>query len=98
MALSVRRRLQLSGRNALDKSLGVVAAGALGSIRLFDRVRTSNVFAAVLRTVGPMLREHRIGRANLVAAFPEKSPEEIEQILRGVWAVSYTHLTLPTKA
>ncbi len=85
MALSVRRRLQLSGRTALDKCLGVVAAGALGSIRLFDRVRTSNVFAAVLRTVGPMLREHRIGRANLVAAFPEKSPEEIEQILRGVW-------------
>ena len=32
-----------------------------------------------------MLREHRIGRANLTAAFPEKSPEEIETILAGVW-------------
>jgi KDO2-lipid IV(A) lauroyltransferase len=31
------------------------------------------------------LREQRIGRANLVAAFPEKSPEEIETILAGVW-------------
>ena len=30
-------------------------------------------------------REHRIGRANLAAAFPEKSPAEIEIILRGVW-------------
>ena len=30
-------------------------------------------------------REHRIGRANLAAAFPEKSADEIETILRGVW-------------
>ena len=35
--------------------------------------------------VGPWLPEHRIGRANLAAAFPEKSPAEIETILRGVW-------------
>ncbi len=32
-----------------------------------------------------MTREQRIGRANLTAAFPEKSPEEIETILAGVW-------------
>ncbi len=32
-----------------------------------------------------MLREHRIGRANLRAAFPEKSDEEIEAILTKVW-------------
>lgn len=38
-----------------------------------------------MRTVGPFLREHRIGRANLVAAFPEKTATEIEQILSGVW-------------
>ena len=31
------------------------------------------------------MREQRIGRANLTAAFPEKSPEEIETILAGVW-------------
>ena len=29
--------------------------------------------------------EHRIGRANLAAAFPEKPAEEIERILLGVW-------------
>ena len=45
----------------------------------------ANVGGAVLRTVGPWLPEHRVGRANLVAAFPEKSPAEIETILRGVW-------------
>jgi Kdo2-lipid IVA lauroyltransferase/acyltransferase len=32
-----------------------------------------------------MTREQRIGRGNLVAAFPEKSPEEIDAILAGVW-------------
>jgi Kdo2-lipid IVA lauroyltransferase/acyltransferase len=32
-----------------------------------------------------MMREQHIGRANLTAAFPEKSPEEIETILTGVW-------------
>ncbi len=38
-----------------------------------------------MRTVGPFLREHRIGRANLIAAFPEKTASDIEQILSGVW-------------
>src|SRR5437763_6512843 len=32
-----------------------------------------------------MMREQKIGRANLTAAFPEKSPAEIEAILAGVW-------------
>ena len=38
-----------------------------------------------MRTIGPLLPENRIGRANLAAAFPEKSPAEIDDILRGVW-------------
>jgi KDO2-lipid IV(A) lauroyltransferase len=32
-----------------------------------------------------MMREQKTGRANLTAAFPEKSPAEIETILAGVW-------------
>jgi KDO2-lipid IV(A) lauroyltransferase len=39
----------------------------------------------VMRMLGPRLKEHRIGRANLVAAFPEKSSADIDNILRGVW-------------
>jgi len=31
------------------------------------------------------MREQKIGRANLIADFPEKSPAEIEAILTGVW-------------
>jgi KDO2-lipid IV(A) lauroyltransferase len=39
-----------------------------------------------MRRIGPFLPEHRVGRANLAAAFPEKSASEIEAILREVWA------------
>jgi KDO2-lipid IV(A) lauroyltransferase len=88
MAISAQRlsrRLRNLGRSLLDKSLGLIVAGALGLIRLFDRVWISDVFASFLRAIGPKLREHRIGRANLAAAYPEKSAEEIETILRGVW-------------
>jgi KDO2-lipid IV(A) lauroyltransferase len=85
MALPVRRRLQLFTRTALDKSLALILSGVLGFVRLFDRVWISDVFASFLRAIGPKLREHRIGRDNLKAAYPEKSPEEIETILRGVW-------------
>jgi Kdo2-lipid IVA lauroyltransferase/acyltransferase len=38
-----------------------------------------------MRTIGPLLKEHRIGRANLTAAFPDKSAAEIDTILSGVW-------------
>ena len=31
--------------------------------------------------------EHRLGQANLAAAFPDKSPAEIDQILAGVWTI-----------
>jgi len=53
----------------------------LKAIRHADRIWISDVFARFMRKVGPWRREHRIGRANLAAAFPEKSPAEIEQIL-----------------
>ncbi len=39
----------------------------------------------MMRKVGPFLPEHRVGRDNLRAAFPQKSAAEIEQILAGVW-------------
>ena len=51
-----------------------------------------------MRKVGPLLKEHRIGRDNLRAAFPEKSDAEIEKILAGVWdnlgrvAAEFAHL------
>ena len=64
---------------------GHLAAGLLKVGRRLDWGWTGDVGAAFMRAIGPRLREHRIGRANLRAAFPEKSAEEIETILRGVW-------------
>ena len=70
----------------------------LKAVRQTNPDRASNFAAAALRRIGPWLPEHRIGRENLAAAFPEKSPAEIEEILRGVWenlgkvAAEYAHL------
>ncbi len=82
----------------LDASIGALAVGLLRGIKRMDRKRTANFAGALLRKVGPLLKEHRVGRDNLRAAFPEKSAAEIEQILAGVWdnlgriAVEFAHL------
>jgi Kdo2-lipid IVA lauroyltransferase/acyltransferase len=85
----ILRRTKARIRDAV-KPLGGAAVGALTigmlrTTRYFDPIKTANLFGRVTRSIGPRLREQRIGRANLTAAFPEKSPEEIETILAGVW-------------
>jgi len=65
--------------------VGALTVGLLRSTRYFDPDRTADLFARIARLIGPALREQRIARANLAAAFPEKSPDEIEVILAGVW-------------
>jgi len=78
-----------------------IGGGAVGLIRAFgwtDRRHTADFAGALMRRIGPLLREHRIGRDNLHAAFADKSDAEIEQILAGVWdnlgrvAVEFAHL------
>jgi KDO2-lipid IV(A) lauroyltransferase len=81
-------RVRRAGRElkvATNALLGWLAAGMLRTIRVTNRKRMSDLAAAFMRALGPRLKEHRIGRANLTAAFPEKSPSEIESILCGVW-------------
>ncbi len=68
-----------------DAALGWLAVGALKAIRLTDPHRMADFAGHMMRRIGPFLPEHRIGRENLKAAYPEKSPEEIERILAGVW-------------
>ena len=79
------RRSGALASSALGHAAGVLVTLLLKTIRHADRIWISDVFARFMRNVGPWRREHRIGRANLAAAFPEKSPAEIEQILAGVW-------------
>jgi KDO2-lipid IV(A) lauroyltransferase len=57
----------------------VLLARALGP------TNTARFASHVARRFGPLFKEQKIARANLKAAFPEKSEEEIERILRGMW-------------
>jgi KDO2-lipid IV(A) lauroyltransferase len=86
---SKRRRLSarigLRIKAMVDAVLGRIFGGLVKVIRLIDRRAMANFSARITRTAGPWLKEHRIGRENLAAAFPEKSPAEIDAILAGVW-------------
>jgi KDO2-lipid IV(A) lauroyltransferase len=68
-----------------DAGMGALTLAVMRAIRLTDRRRTADFWGWFMRKVGPRLPEHRVGRANLVAAFPERPAAEIEQILAGVW-------------
>jgi Kdo2-lipid IVA lauroyltransferase/acyltransferase len=72
-------------KKATDPAIGAATVAAFKLARRTDPDRMADRCAALMRRLGPLLREHRIGRANLKAAFPEKSADEIEDILRGVW-------------
>jgi KDO2-lipid IV(A) lauroyltransferase len=79
------RRLKRRARKMRDEALARLAILLLKAIRRIDAHRMADFCGAFMRRLGPYLREHRIGRANLVAAFPDKTPAEIETILLGVW-------------
>ena len=92
--LTARRRL----KPLLDAVAGGLAVGLLGAVKHTDRKRMANFAGALMRRIGPLFKEHRIGRDQLRAAFPEKSDAEIEAILGGVWdnlgriAIEFAHL------
>src|SRR3954463_7434333 len=85
LALRTKLRLRSAAKAAGDAAVGALTIGMLRTTRLFDPIKTGNLLGRALRFIGPRLSEDRIGRENLKAAFPEKSPEEIETILAGVW-------------
>jgi KDO2-lipid IV(A) lauroyltransferase len=98
IARSLWRPIARRLKAPFDATVGWLAVAMLRAIRSTDRKRSANFVAWVMRKAGPMLKEHRIGRDNLRAAFPEKSDAEIETILTGVWdnlgrlAVEFAHL------
>jgi KDO2-lipid IV(A) lauroyltransferase len=82
---STKRRFHRAFKHAADTAVGALAIWLLKGLRLAEPDKTINFAAWFMRTIGPLLRENRIARANLTAAFPEKSSKEIDAILRGVW-------------
>lgn len=85
-------------KKLLDAAIGAIAVGLLRAVRRTNRRRAADFAGGALRRLGPLLPEHRVGRDNLRAAFPEKSDAEIERILAGVWdnlgrvAAEFVHL------
>jgi len=82
------RRIMVDGETLLgriEQGVGRLAVWLLRAMRHTDPDRCADIAAWVLRRVGPRLRGHRTARSQLVAAFPEKSADEIELILRGMW-------------
>src|SRR5216110_1693997 len=85
LLLRTKARLRDVAKPVAEAAVGALTVALLRTTRYFDPDKTANFFGRVTRFIGRRLREDRIGRENLTAAFPEKSPEEIETILAGVW-------------
>jgi KDO2-lipid IV(A) lauroyltransferase len=85
LLLRTRARLRDATKPIGEAAVGALTIALLRTTRYFDPIKTANLFGRIVSLIGPLTREQRIGRANLTAAFPEKSPKEIETILAGVW-------------
>src|SRR5215470_9996641 len=85
LLLRLKARLRDALKPVSEAAVGGLTIALLRTTRLFDPDKTANFFGRAALFIGRRLREDRIGRENLRAAFPEKSPEEIEHILAGVW-------------
>ncbi|HME29351.1 MAG TPA: lipid A biosynthesis lauroyl acyltransferase [Pseudolabrys sp.] len=79
------RRLRRGFKRASNSLKGTLAIAVLSGVRLTNPDKMADFAGLMLRVIGPLLPENRIGRANLAAAFPEKSKSEINTILRGCW-------------
>jgi KDO2-lipid IV(A) lauroyltransferase len=85
LLLRTKARIREATKPLGEAAVGTLTIALLRTTRYFDPIKTANLFGRIARLVGPVMREQRIGRANLTAAFPEKSDAEIETILAGVW-------------
>jgi KDO2-lipid IV(A) lauroyltransferase len=82
----------------LDRILGALVATIFALLRRMAPERASNLVGRLARRIGPWLPEHRIGRRQLAASFPDRDPAWIEATLRDAWenlgrvAGEYVHL------
>ena len=78
-------RLRTVMARGLQVLLGRFGENAIKLIRKLGLGRAARLGSALMRSIGPWLGAHRVARANLKTAFPEKSDQEIDHLLRGVW-------------
>jgi KDO2-lipid IV(A) lauroyltransferase len=85
-------------RRRAARASGLPLRFGLDALRRVSLERASNVGGLSFRLLGPRLRAHRVARANLELAFPEKSSAQIKEILTAVWdnfgrtCAEYAHL------
>ena len=81
-----------------DSLLGHLVGGIFALLRRMNPDRASDFVGGLARRFGPWLPEHRIGRTQLRAAFPDRDDAWIEATLREAWenlgrvAGEYVHL------
>ena len=78
LLLRTKARVRDAAKPMTEAAVGGLTIALLRTTRYFDPIKTANFFGRVTRFIGRRLREDRIGRENLKAAFPEKSSEEID--------------------
>jgi KDO2-lipid IV(A) lauroyltransferase len=81
----IKRRLRYTLKNVGGAVAGNLAVGLLGLMRRVNPETMANIGGYLARRLGPLFKEDRIAREQLVLAFPEKSAAEVEAILRGSW-------------
>lgn len=76
----------------------ILVRAVFALLRALGPDRASDLGGWFTRSFGPMLPVHKVGLANLRAAYPEKSDADIAQIARGAWenlgrtGAEYAHL------
>jgi KDO2-lipid IV(A) lauroyltransferase len=79
------RRAARQGKAAGYFLLGGLALLLLKALRLTRPAWATEKAGRLMRRIGPWLPEHRTGRSNLKAAFPDWPEAEIDRVLGGVW-------------
>jgi KDO2-lipid IV(A) lauroyltransferase len=94
---TTRRATSFATRAASFVMLGLIKA-LFAFARLIGPERSSDLGAAIARSMGPLWPQHRIALANLRAVYPDLSEREIRGIASGAWAnlgrtgAEYAHL------
>jgi Kdo2-lipid IVA lauroyltransferase/acyltransferase len=84
--------------SSLERLLHPAAAAVFRALARTDPDRSANLCGRIAQMLGPRSPAHRIGKANLRAAFPDRDADWIEMTLRGAWdnlgrvAGEYVHL------